>query len=394
MVYDYQDGSPYDITTASDADGSNNVGDIRLFSCGSACAAPAVNITAHDYQSATVNAVGSGLDYELVYGTDVAAMGNAMTSATGAFTITGLTPNTQYFIGVRQQCDSATWSDYSIVNFTTDDLPCFTPTDLNVVATTFASATLGWTSSGSATTWAIELNGAGLQRFDTVGTNPYTITGLYANQQYTAAVRAICLMGTVESDWSDTITFTTDACAPVQGVAVSGITTNSATVSWMANNGVMGYKISYGDSNFYDNEAIVADVDANTTSYTMTGLEEESAYEVYVQTKCAEGIYSVVTAADRVSFRTTAGGSEGIYDAESGTLTLFPNPASTNVTVTVSGMEGEVTVEIVDLNGRTSGKWTVESGKVELDLSGMAQGAYFVRVTGERQTVVRKLIVR
>ena len=367
---------------------------MQLVSCGSACAAPAVNITAHDYQSATVNAVGSGLDYELVYGTDIAALGNAMTSATGAFTITGLTPNTQYFIGVRQQCDSATWSDYSIVNFTTDDLPCFAPTDLNVVATTFASATLGWTSSGSATTWAIELNGAGLQRFDTVGTNPYTITGLYANQQYTVAVRAICLMGTVESDWSDTITFTTDACAPVQGVAVSGITTNSATVSWMANNGVMGYKISYGDSNFYDNEAIVADVDANTTSYTMTGLEEESAYEVYVQTKCAEGIYSVVTAADRVSFRTTAGGSEGIYDAESGTLTLFPNPASTSVTVTVSGMDGEVTVEIVDLNGRTSGKWTVESGKVELDLSGMAQGAYFVRVTGERQTVVRKLIVR
>ena len=79
---------------------------------------------------------------------------------------------------------------------------------------------------------------------------------------------------------------------------------------------------------------------------------------------------------------------------ESGTLTLYPNPASTSVTVTVSCMDGEVTVEIVDLNGRTSGKWTVESGKVELDLSGMAQGAYFVRVTGERQTVVRKLIVR
>ena len=79
---------------------------------------------------------------------------------------------------------------------------------------------------------------------------------------------------------------------------------------------------------------------------------------------------------------------------ESGTLTLYPNPASTSVTVTVSGMDGEVTVEIVDLNGRASGKWTVESGKVELDLSGMAQGAYFVRVTGERQTVVRKLIVR
>ena len=367
---------------------------MQLISCsGPSCPAPALASVTNTYNTATIT-VSGGISYELSYGTNPAALANTVTSNTGVFNLTGLTPNAQYYFEVVQLCDSGMVSDPTAGTFTTDDLPCFTPEDLAVAATTFNSAVLNWTSAGSATTWVVELNGAGVQRFDTVTTNPYIAQGLFTNQQYTASVRAICLLGTVESDWSDTITFTTDACTPVQGVTVNEVTNNSATVHWMANSGVMGYKISYGDSNFYDYEATVVDVPAATTSYTMTGLEEESAYEVYVQTKCAEGVFSVVTAADRVSFRTTAGGSEGIYDAESGTLTLFPNPASTSVTVTVSGMDGEVTVEIVDLNGRTSGKWTVDSGKVELDLSGLSQGAYFVRVTGERQTAVRKLIIR
>ena len=390
MVYDYQDGSPYVITTASGADGSNTVGDIRLYSCGSACAAPTVNITAHDYQSATVSAVGSGIDFELVYGTDIAALGNAMTSATGAFTITGLTPNTQYFIGVRQQCDSATWSDYSIVTLTTDDLPCFAPTDLNVVATTFSSATIGWTSAGSATTWVVEVNGAGNQRFDTVGTNPYIVTGLYAGQQYTASVRAVCLLGVVESDWSDTLTFTTDACTPVTGVTVSDVTASGATATWQPTAGALGYRITYGEYDFIEADAIRVDV--SDATYTFTGLDEETRYEFYVQTKCGDNLYSAVVG-DRIDFTTAA--SQGIYDVESGTLTLFPNPATSQVTVTVTGFDGEATVEIVDLNGRVvSGERTTENGALTIDLSQMAQGAYFVRVTGSSQTVVRKLIVR
>ena len=110
-----------------------------------------------------------------------------------------------------------------------------------------------------------------------------------------------------------------------------------------------------------------------------------------MRNRCTEILYSNVTANDRVSFTT---GSNGIYDVESGTLTLYPNPASEKVTVTVTGFEGQVEVEIVDMNGRVSGKWRVENGELTVNVSEMAQGAYFVRVTGDTQTAVRKLIVK
>jgi hypothetical protein len=261
-----------------------------------------------------------------------------------------------------------------------------------VVNTTFNSAELSWTSNGNATSWVISITGAGVTRYDTVTTNPYTITNLYANQQYSVMVMSLCGNGAVESGWSDAVTFTTDICTPVGEVTVNGITATTATVNWQPVAGSMGYKLFYGFPGFLDAEALTAEVGATATNYTITGLSAETDYEVYVLNRCTETLYSSVTANDRVSFHTLAG--NGIYDVESGTLTLYPNPATDVVTLSVSGFDGEVMVEIVDMNGRVSGQWTVTSGQWNFDVSELAQGAYFVRVTGEHQTAVRKLIVK
>ena len=110
--------------------------------------------------------------------------------------------------------------------------------------------------------------------------------------------------------------------------------------------------------------------------------------------RCTETLTSNQTDNDRVQFTTLAGGSEGIYDVENGTLTLFPNPANSYVTITVSGFNGEVEVQIVDLNGRTVSELRTQSSELTLDVSELAQGAYFVRVVSENSTAVRKLIVR
>ena len=393
MRYVYQDGSAYNINTVSGGTASSTVGDIRLYSCGNTgCPAPVIASVTNDYANANITVTGSGNSFELSYGTDPAALGNTMINSTGVFFLTGLTPDQQYFFSVVQTCDSGAVSNPVSGTFTTDELPCFTPDTLEVVATSFSTATLHWISSGNATQWVIEVNGAGNQRFDTVGTNPYTIHNLYADQDYTASVRALCLTGVVESDWSDTIAFHTDVCQPVEGVNVNNITASSATASWLPTNGALGYRVSYGEYDFIEAQALRVEVDANTTSYTFTGLEAETRYEFYVQTKCGEGLFSSITQGDRIDFMTEA--SQGIYDVESGTLTLFPNPASTSVTLTVSGIDGKVTVEIVDLNGRKVSELRTQDSELQIDLSQIAQGAYFVRVTGDRQTAVRKLIVK
>jgi hypothetical protein len=81
-----------------------------------------------------------------------------------------------------------------------------------------------------------------------------------------------------------------------------------------------------------------------------------------------------------------------IDDVDNASISLYPNPASS--TVTLTGIEGDATVTVVDMNGRESGKWKVESGKLTIDVTGYAQGAYFVRITGDRVNAIRKLIVR
>ena len=62
--------------------------------------------------------------------------------------------------------------------------------------------------------------------------------------------------------------------------------------------------------------------------------------------------------------------------------------------VGIEGVEGNVTVEIVDMNGRTVSRSESAESQLTIDITNLAQGAYFVRVTGSNASAVRKLIVR
>ena len=81
----------------------------------------------------------------------------------------------------------------------------------------------------------------------------------------------------------------------------------------------------------------------------------------------------------------------GIDEAEMSEVSLFPNPASSMVTIRANGMEQ---VSVIDLNGSTVMMQSVDSETFTFDVSNLAKGAYFVRITGGEGTVVRKLIVK
>jgi hypothetical protein len=269
------------------------------------------------------------------------------------------------------------------------------PTNLTIEATTYTSTTVGWTSNGIETAWNVRAYNTVDTFLFAASTNPYTIIGLTSCLTYNIEVRALCGQNSdIEGDWSYAIQVTTNICAGVDGVHVTDIASDRATVNWQPATGSIGYRIYYGIGNFNDSDAKIGTAGSDATSYTMTGLYASTAYEVYLVNVCTEsGVVSHPTAADRVGF-TTAEATEGIYDIEAGSLTLFPNPAASSVTVTVSGFEGEAMVEVVDMNGRTVSRQTTANHQLSIDVSNLAQGAYFVRVTGDRQTAVRKLIVR
>ena len=86
--------------------------------------------------------------------------------------------------------------------------------------------------------------------------------------------------------------------------------------------------------------------------------------------------------------------------------TIYPNPYWRSrpngsnppiATITVSGISGKVRIVIVDINGRELTTETLECANnctKSLDIDRLAQGTYFVRITGENANLVRKLIVR
>ncbi len=71
---------------------------------------------------------------------------------------------------------------------------------------------------------------------------------------------------------------------------------------------------------------------------------------------------------------------------------IYPNPATTTVTLTC--LEPGAQVTIVDLNGREISKFKIQNSEFEMDVTSLASGAYYVRITGQRQQAVRKLIVK
>ena len=373
------------------------IDDVTITGSG-ACSVPVIDSVVSGENELVLYWTSDADSVEISLGTSFTPNGVVLPNVSNAgalgYEFSGLNHSTTYTIGIRAYCSNGLMSDWNIDTFSTVMVDCQTPTNVTVQATTYNTATIGWVTHGDETAWGIRASNTLGTITATATTNPYTITGLTSGMTYTVEVRALCGQNSdIEGDWSDGIQVTTEVCVGVDSVSVSDITASGATATWQPTAEALGYRISYGEYDFIESQATRIDLPANATSYTFTGLEENFHYEFYVQTKCDENLYSAVAAEDRVDF-TTLESTEGIYDVETGTLTLYPNPASSNVTLTVSGFDGEVTVEIVDMNGRAVATYQTVNSELGLDVSSLSQGAYFVRVTGERQTAVRKLIVR
>ena len=390
--YYYNDGSDWEAWMANGTSGytSNYLTDMRFSSCGELiCDATMIASSDAAETTATLTWYNTAANYEVAilegeWDSVTAFTPVAVTDTT--YTFSGLTAETLYTLAVRVVCDNGLKSDWVTVTVTTDEHPCFTPSALTVTDVTLTSATLGWTIGEAETQWQLHVTGTNYDETFTVTTNPYTVTGLTPAVTYSFTVSAIC-SETQTSDPSEAQAFTTESCQPVSGVNVSNITTTTATVTWTAPAGVTSFEVEYGASGF--NQGAGTTVQASTNSASLTGLTANMAYDVYVRSVCGEGIYSAWSSAN--TFTTDEQG-EGIDDVNSAAIALYPNPATT--TVTISGIEGQAMVTIVDMNGRVSGEWRVENGEITLDLTGYAQGAYFVRITGEQQNAIRKLIVK
>ena len=79
-----------------------------------------------------------------------------------------------------------------------------------------------------------------------------------------------------------------------------------------------------------------------------------------------------------VLYRTTRSGSTGIKAVSQSFLTVYPNPATTSLTITPG--ENITTVAITNLLGQTICTHEYNTDKVEIDVAGLPTGMYLIRI--------------
>ena len=311
-------------------------------------------------------------------------------------TVGGFMAGLSYNVAVRPLCGvnlfAGDWSD--TVSFTTATCP--NVTNMTVSNVTANSATISWAADPQANSWIVEYGFEGFNQGTgttvTVSDISYTATGLECEASYDFYVRAVCGTDWVSENWTH-VTFTTadcsEACNAPTGV-MTNVTGNSVAVSWTPAEGNTAFEVEYGARGFsHGNGTVVSTTEPATT---INGLEFNTQYDLYVRALCGADNYSPWTG---VATFTTA--TQGIHHADATFCTIYPNPASGSTTISVSGVNGKVKIEVVDMNGRAVATETLECSSdctKTMDVDHLSHGAYFVRITSDNVNMVRKLIVR
>ncbi len=209
------------------------------------------------------------------------------------------------------------------------------------------------------------------------------LTGLTANTGYTFKA-FITYNGTTV--YGSEMTFTTlnqqqETCAAPTNVTASNITNNSADISWTQQGDVTNWDVNYR----------VAGADAwnsvttTTNPYTLSGLSDNTSYEVQVIAHCTNGVTSDPSATITL---TTTGINDYTLD---NTVTVYPNPTTGMIQIQNSESRIE-NVEVYDAYGKMLNVVSVNDNVTAIDLTSYASGTYFVRVMTEKGVVTKRVV--
>ncbi len=311
------------------------------------------------------------------------------------YTLSGLTPGTDYDFYVRDSCGAghvSSWAGPDAFTTLSATLPCPSPSLLGTSNITQTSARLSWVTGG-ASNWNMEY---GIQGF-TPGSgtfvynvpNPYTLSGLTPGTDYDFYVRDSCGAGHVSS-WAGPDTFRTLGCLAPTGLKLDIITEITATVSWTSG-GASNWNIEYGPINFPLGGGIFL---YNVSSpRTLRGLKPNTFYDVYVQDSCNVGNLSnwtgplsikTIIGIDELlerSFRIYPNPSEGVFKLE------FSSSLGEDMEIRITNMMGQIVLE--DEIESFSGSY-----RKRLEMGAYRSGVYLLQLITERATVNRRIILQ
>ena len=192
-----------------------------------------------------------------------------------------------------------------------------------------------------------------------------------------------------QSTATTTVGSTEVSCAIPLNPSASGITMNSAQLSWWTNQCAIGYQVRYrvmGTSTW-----TIKNISSNTALLDLKGLKRGATYEWQVRSKCTAvpaEMYSAFTSSQFFSTLSGNGSSssarttiadEEIKIAVSAGLAIWPNPTSAQIKINVGGLNGLSELQVVNMWGQVVISQTIvlKAGQAQtINTSRLSQGVY------------------
>ena len=233
--------------------------------------------------------------------------------------------------------------------------------------------------------WKATTGGTYTQIAGTGTGNSFTanLTGLTAGTSYTYKA-FIIYNGHTAYGTEQTFTTQNAGPAPCQtptNVTTGNVTHESITVSWDADDNVSSWNLQYRPEN-----GTLSSATSTTNSYTISGLNPQTTYEIQVQADCGNGNLSEWSAL--VSATTTV----GINSYLENSVTLYPNPAKEYIDVRIDGDVNVTGMEVYDVYGKLINTVNVIDNMTRINVSALADGMYFVRVTTDQGMVTKRFV--
>ncbi len=248
--------------------------------------------------------------------------------------------------------------DISNADFTiTAATACAAPTDLSVSNITTTSATVGFTASGSATSYVVTTSPATTTQ--TVTASPVNLTGLAPGVNYTVSIAASCADGATAT--TATVGFATSpppVCPDITNLAVSGITATSATVTFTPTAAVTSYTITTTPATTIQT--------ITGSSVSLAGLASGAAYTVNIVSNCASG----GTTTSTIDFGTIPGN-----DDCAAAVSLITSTSCTSTSGTITGATQS------QLASRCSGDLSASANDVWYSFVASASPSHVVQLT-------------
>jgi hypothetical protein len=365
------------------------------------CAVPtAIQISNIDTGNATVAWTTAVTNKVMQYGDANFQLGAGSTvNLTGNTTvISALVANHSYEFYIKDSCSTTSTSAWvGPFGFSTLN-PCPVPENVHADSIKTNQIIAKWDDNGIVTqdytvSWGTQGFGdPNIGILNNVSEKRFALTGIQPNTAYDFYIRSNCNASVTNSTWAGPFTFSTIACDVPYGVNVQNPTVSGVTVAWISG-GATTYNLQYGTAGFVLGSGTVVN-NITTATYTLSGLNANTNYNVYVQDSCSNTLGSSAWVGP-VSFKTGAAPT-GISEVDaSNTVTVYPNPANDKIVIALKGQKNAEVSIYNNLGQLMESGIRIQNGMVTISSANYISGVYLLKIAMDNGlNVVKRITVQ